>query len=84
MDVKSIVLKRHNELMREVGIDKESTIEMEMTRDYAIDSLGIVSLILNIEEDLDVELDDCLADIRRCKTIGEMISVIEAAVNEKE
>jgi len=50
---------------------------MEFSRENGIDSLGIVSLILDIEEKLDIELDSCLAEIRQCKTLEEMIRTVE-------
>lgn len=75
-NVEQTVLKCHTNMMKANNIDKESNISMEMTQENGIDSLGIVTLILEIEEELDMELDAYLADIRKCKTIGELINVI--------
>lgn len=46
-----------------------------------IDSLGIVNLIFGIEEDLEIELDDCLAEIRNAHTVRELSEIIEKAYN---
>lgn len=78
--IKEVVLEQHTIIMHKRDIEMESSESMEFTRENAIDSFGIVELILAIEEALEVELDDCLAEIRKCKTMGEMIEVIEAVV----
>ena len=75
--VEEAVLACHNKLMESKGIDVKSSPELEIRRRYGIDSLGIVTMIMDIEEMLDTELDECLADIRKCRTIGEIIKVIE-------
>ena len=75
-NVEQAVLKCHTNVMKANNIDKESDISMEMTQENGIDSLGIVTLIVEMEDELDMELDAYLADIRKCKTIGELINVI--------
>lgn len=76
--VEEVVLKCHNKLMESKGIDVKSSVDLEVRRRYGIDSLGIVTMIMEIEEMLEVELDDRLADIRKCRTIGEIVNVIES------
>ncbi len=79
-NVKDVVLQCHNALLKEKGINKISSPDMDMTRENGIDSLGIVSLVLEIEEELGVELDSVLAMIRKSKKIAEFIEVIENAI----
>ncbi len=78
--VEAAVLKIHTELMGSKAIDRESSRDLEVKGSNGIDSLGIVSMILGIEEELDVDLDDCLAHIRKCRTIGDIIDVVSAEV----
>lgn len=66
--------------MKEKFIENTPSPEMTLSRENGIDSLGIVTLILYIEEELGVELDSCLADIRKCKTLSNMMEIIENAV----
>lgn len=82
--VKNTVFKLHNELMQEKGIDKVSSVELEIRPRNGITSESIVTLLLDIEEELGIELDEYLAQIRKCKTIGEFIEVIEKAYKEVE
>lgn len=81
--IKEVVFKLHNDLMKEKGIDKESALELEIRPRNGITSETIVTLLLDIEEELGVELDDYLALIRECKTIGEFIQIIEKVCKER-
>lgn len=83
MDVKKVVLDSHTKLMAERNIDKISSPEMEIRPKNGIDSLGIVNMILDIEETLHVELDSFLPRIRKCRTIGQLIEIVEEAVAKK-
>ena len=65
--VEEVVCRVHTKIMREQGIDMESSP----------DSLGIVNMILDIEDELNIELDGCLQEIRECHTIADVIKVIE-------
>ncbi len=56
---------------------------MDLNRDTGIDSLGIVSLILDIEEKLNIDLDLYLAKIRKCTTIKELAEIIQVIYEEK-
>ena len=77
--IDEIVMGLHNKLMKEKGINKESSLEMEIRPRNGITSESIVTLLLGIEEELDIELDDYLADIRKCKTIGLLIDIVKDA-----
>ncbi|KYH33959.1 acyl carrier protein [Clostridium tepidiprofundi DSM 19306] len=77
--VSETVFKCHTKLMKERGIERESCAELEVRRANGIDSLGIVNLILDIEEELNIDMDEYLPSIRKCKTIGEIVNIIENA-----
>lgn len=72
------IMRCHNNIMKEQGIDKKSKPEMNLSRENGIDSLGIVNMILDIEEELDMDLENYLASIRKCKTVGELAFLIES------
>lgn len=74
-----IVIEQHNRLLQEKHIDKQSSPEMEIRPRNGITSESIVNLLLGIEDCLDIDLDDYLPEIRKCKTIKELIVVIEQA-----
>ncbi len=54
MDVEKIVLEVHTQLMQDDGIPKVSCREMCVNRESGIDSLGIVTLVLELEERLEL------------------------------
>lgn len=79
--VEEVVYRVHTEIMKEQGINKESSADLAFARDNGIDSLGIVNMILDIEDELEVELDSCLQEIRKCRTVGDVIKTIENYCN---
>ncbi|MDP4147671.1 MAG: phosphopantetheine-binding protein [Bacillota bacterium] len=82
-DIASIVLNAYKKVAEEKGIlnDKEPDLEISLSRENGLDSLGLVSMIVYIEEELDLELDDVLMDIRESSKIKDMVKLIEKAVN---
>ncbi len=79
VDVQEVVLRLHNELLKGEGIDEESSLDMEMRPRNGITSVTIVSLILDLEEELGIELDDYLIQIRKSSTIGTLIDIVKEA-----
>lgn len=77
------IIENFQQILNESGIDADITEETELSRDMGIDSLGIVNLILGIEEDLEIDLDDYLAEIRKAHTVKELSVIIEKACNQE-
>lgn len=81
--VNDAIIKNFEQILDESGIEAVITEETELNRDMGIDSLGIVNLILGIEEELEIELDEYLLDVRNAKTIKELINIVERAYLKK-
>lgn len=77
------IIENLHQILNESGIDADITEETELSRDMGVDSLGIVNLILGIEEDLEIDLDDYLAEIRKAHTVRELSVIIEKACNQE-
>lgn len=77
MNIKQALLDCQNKILKENNLDLDSNLDMEMSVKNGIDSMGIVELVLALEEALDIELDNVLADIRKCKTMKELLSILE-------
>ena len=77
--IDEVVIRLHNNLLKEKEINKESSPEMEIRPKNGITSATIITLLLDIEDELDIELDDYLPEIRKCKTIGLLIDIIKEA-----
>lgn len=82
--VEEAVLEAHNELLDELGKNERSTPDAKMSRGLGIDSLGIVTLILSVEEKLDITLDEYLADIRSSYYVRDFIEIVEKAYLEQK
>lgn len=82
--VENAVLEAHNELLQELGIERISKPEAKMSRGFGIDSLGIVTLIISVEEKLDITLDDYLAEIRNSYYVKDFIQLVEKAYFEQK
>lgn len=77
MNIKQALLDCHNKILKENNIELDSNLDMEMNMKNGIDSMGIVELVLDLEETLDIELDSVLADIRKCNTMQELLNILE-------
>lgn len=82
-DIQEVVIRLHNKLLKERVGDMESSLEMEMRPRNGITSESIVTLLLDIEDELDIELDDYLAKIRKCKTIGLLADIVKEAYEKQ-
>lgn len=76
-NVAEIVLECHKEILIKSNIDMELSLDNPFGRESGIDSLGIVDFVLSIEEKLGIDLDEKLSNIRKCKTIRELVEIIE-------
>lgn len=81
--VKETVLRLHTGLMHDRGIDKESSPELEIRPKNGITSESIVVFILDLEDELDIELDEYLPQIRKAKTIENFIKIVEESYREQ-
>lgn len=81
MDIKESVIECIETIISETAsgiVVDENTL---ISRESGIDSLGIVSLILELEDKFEIDLDDYLADIRSCKDVNALIEVVTKAKN---
>lgn len=81
--IEETILRLHTDLMKSMGIVQVSSMDMEIRPQNGITSESIVTLLLDIEDELDVELEAYLADIRKCKTIGLLVDIIKRACEDK-
>jgi len=77
MNVKDAVIASINELLKEEGKKLDVNMDTPISRETGIDSLGFVSLIIEIEERLDVSLENVIVEIRKCRFVKDLVCVIE-------
>ena len=78
MDIKEKVLECQRRIYEDNMIDLEPSLEHGFDRDHGIDSLGVVNFVVDLEDELGVDLDNILGQIRNCKTFNEVADVISA------
>lgn len=62
-------------VVEQLGVDEESvTMEATFIDDLAADSLDIVELVMNIEEQFDLEIPD--EDAEKIVTVGDVVKYI--------
>lgn len=67
--------KIRDEIAEKMGIDKEKiTMESSLTEDLNIDSIGMIDLIMELEDEYGIEFDEDEAD--NIKTIADVIDYI--------
>ena len=76
MSEKEIFQKLKTIVVDQLEVDEENvTMEATFVDDLAADSLDIVELIMNIEEEFDLEIPD--NDTEKIVTIGDVVKYIE-------
>ncbi|MCI8669051.1 MAG: acyl carrier protein [Lachnospiraceae bacterium] len=83
MDIKETVIMCCREIIEKSRGNIEVDMDTAISRDKGIDSLGIVNLVLELEDKFGVELDNYLADIRKCETIRDLVDVMTGIVEKK-
>lgn len=76
------VLNAYNKLC--CNQKEKTTLNIETTRENGINSLSIVSLILDIEDVFEINLDDSLKEIRSAKTLKEIADIVDRVVALKK
>ncbi len=63
-------------LVEQLDVDEELvTMEATITDDLGADSLDLVDLVMELENEFDTEIPD--EDIQNIKTVGDVVSYIE-------
>ncbi len=63
-------------LVEQLDVDEELvTMEATITDDLGADSLDLVDLVIELENEFDTEIPD--EDIQNIKTVGDVVSYIE-------
>lgn len=68
-------------IVEQLDVEEDAvTMEASITEDLGADSLGVVDLVMSIEESFDVEIPD--EEVENIKTVGDIVKYIENKVEE--
>ncbi len=80
MDRSDIESKLVDLLVDELGLERDNiTMEAKFEEDLEVDSLGVVELLMALEDNFDVKIPDDEAE--KITTVGEAVDVVAAKVN---
>jgi acyl carrier protein len=68
-------------LVNELGLDREQiTMEASFQEDLEVDSLGVVELLMALEDEFGVKIPD--EEAEQITTVGEAVELVEAKLGE--
>ena len=80
MDRSEIQSKLVDLLVDELGLERDNiTMEAKFEEDLEVDSLGVVELLMALEDNFDVKIPDDEAE--KITTVGEAVDVVATKVN---
>ena len=70
-------------IMDQLDVEEdEVTMDANIQEDLDADSLDMVDLVMSVEEEFDLKIED--EDVEKIKTVGDIVSFIEAHTAEEE
>ena len=70
-------------IMDQLDVEEdEVTMDANSQEDLDADSLDMVDLVMSVEEEFDLKIED--EDVEKIKTVGDIVSFIEAHTAEEE
>jgi acyl carrier protein len=80
MDRSEIESKLVDLLVDELGLERDNiTMQAKFEEDLEVDSLGVVELLMALEDNFDVKIPDDEAE--KITTVGEAVAVVADKVN---
>jgi acyl carrier protein len=70
-------------IIERLNLEEDTEINMDTSfmDDLEVDSIGLVELIMSIEDEYDIEIDD--EDAEMIKTVRNAVEYIEGIINKK-
>ena len=83
MEKKTNSWKLKEIIMDQLDVEEdEVTMDANIQEDLDADSLDMVDLVMSVEEEFDLKIED--EDVEKIKTVGDIVSFIEAHTAEEE
>lgn len=80
MDRSEIEAKLSDILVDELGIDRDSVVmDAKFEEDLEVDSLGVVELLMALEDNFDVKIPD--DEAQALMTVGDAADIVEKKLN---
>lgn len=66
-----------NDILKRKSFSQNVTEELKLADDLGFDSLNLVELIVNLEEEFNIEIDESDLDPQNLKTVKQIYTLIE-------
>ena len=80
MEIRKKIVK----IVKEISGAKKVALDSLLKKDLAIDSLGMVNIILSIEEELSIELNEADLDPSLLNKVSDIIELVKKYTEEEE
>lgn len=71
-----------NEILKEKGFCEEITPNLKLSEDLGLDSLNMVELMLELEEQFKIEINESDLDPTKLQTVKQIYSLVEKYMEE--
>jgi acyl carrier protein len=79
-NIEEVVLDAYKAVLADQGNDTVPSLDVVIGRNSGLDSLGLVNLMVEIEEALDITLESVLTEIRQAHKLTELVPLVQRAV----
>ncbi|WP_127530186.1 acyl carrier protein [Paenibacillus kobensis] len=79
-NIEQAIMDCYKKVLEESGLNIEPSMDVTIGRDSGLDSLGLVNLMIEIEEMFDITLASVLVEIRQSHKLSELVPLIERAI----
>lgn len=80
-NIEKIIIDCYAKILKDSGLNFEPSLNNKIGTEYGLDSLGLVNLIFEIEESLNLTLDSVLIKIRGSNNLQEVATIIANEFN---
>lgn len=71
------------DIVKKISENDEVSLETKLGRESGIDSLGIVSLVIEIEELFNINCDDFIIQIRNAQDVKSLCEIVFVMIEQK-
>ena len=72
-----------NSILSEKRFSDTITADMKLKEDMGFDSLSLVELIIDLEDQFDIEIDESDLDPGQLKTVGQIYTLVDKYLEER-
>ncbi|WP_054943545.1 phosphopantetheine-binding protein [Paenibacillus ihuae] len=79
MNFAETVIESYKKVLEDYPVKLEPSLEAALGAESGLDSLGLVNLMIEIEESLDISLESVLIEIRSSQKLSDIVRLVEKA-----